>query len=100
MRSLSIFTGVFIVCQSALGGTVQQRLLNDRTFKLFAVIFRITQAPNGSVTDVQLAGTHDVRWEHEHPGVSKRTQVAIPKTYIVAATKKIRATRYSLLKHS
>jgi hypothetical protein len=33
-------------------------------------------------------------------GVSKRAQVAIPKTYIVAATKKIRATRYSLLKRS
>jgi hypothetical protein len=99
-RSLFVGTSVFFVCVSIFAGTVQQRLLRDRSFKLYAVIFRITQAPSGSVTNVQLAGAHDVRWEHEHPGISRQAQIDIPKAYLAAATKKIRATRYSLLKHT
>jgi len=100
MRTVVVCLAVLIVCGWATAGTVQDRFLGDRTFKLYAVVFKLTQAPDGSVTDVQLAGAHDIRWEHEHPGMSKRVPIEVPKRYIAAASKKIRATRYSLLKHS
>ena len=67
---------------------------------MYAVIFKITQAPDGSVVDVQLASTHDVRYEHEHPREKRSAPGSVPKKYLAAATKKIRGTRYSLFKHN
>jgi hypothetical protein len=100
MRTLVVCLGALLMCGSIIAGTVQERFLGQRTFKLYAVVFKITQAPDGLVTDVQLAGAHDIRWEHEHPGVSRRVPIDIPQRYIAAASNRIRATRYALLKHS
>jgi hypothetical protein len=101
MRTLLAAIAVLLLFRLAVAGTVQQRLANDRTFKLYVATFKITQAPDGSVTDVQLAPAVDVRWQHEHPRAPVRpVQVSIPRTYIAAAVKKIRAKRWSLFKHS
>ena len=100
MRASVIGIAAFLICTSTFAGTIQQRFLRDRSFALYSVIFKITQAPSGSVTDVQFASTHDIRYEHEHPGEKRPARIPIPKSYLAAATKKIRATRYSLLKNN
>ena len=100
MRIFVMGLAALVVCGATIAGTVQDRFLGERRFKLYVVVFKLTQAPDGSVTDVQLAGAHDIRWEHEHPGISKRVPIDIPQRYIAAATKRIRATRYSLLEHT
>src|SRR5215212_487821 len=99
MRALFVVVNVVLACASTFGGTVQDRFLRDRAFPLYSVVFKITQAATGSVTDVQLASTHDIRYEHEHPGAKRPAPMPIPKSYLAAAIKKIRGTRYSLLKN-
>jgi|SRR6266403_2076030 len=101
MRALLLAGWILVLCRSAFAGTVQQRLANDPAFKLYVATFKITQAANGAVTDVQLAPTVDVRWQHEHPRAPiTPAQVSIPRTYIAAAVKKIRSKRWPLFKHS
>ena len=92
---------VLLLCRLVVAGTVQQRLASDPAFRLYVATFKITQAPDGSLTDVRLAPAVDVRWQHEHPRAPiTPAQVNIPKTYIAAAVKKIRAKRWPLFKHS
>jgi len=101
MRTLLAAITVLLLCRLAVAGTVQQRLANDPAFKLYVAIFKITQAANGSIMDVQLAPAVDVRWQHEHTTAPTRpVQVSIPRTYVAAAVKKIRAKHWSLFKHS
>jgi hypothetical protein len=101
MRTLLAAIIVLLLLRLAVAGTVQQRLANDRAFKLYVATFKITQAPDGSVTDMQLAPAVDVRWQHDHPKAPIRpARVSIPRTYIAAAVKKIRAKRWPLFKHS
>jgi len=101
MRTLIVGIALLLLCGLAVGATVQQRLVNDRAFKLYVAIFKVTQAPNGSRTDVQLDGAVDVRWQHEHPKAPMtRVQVNLPKPYIATAAKKIRAKHWPLYKHS
>ncbi|HEX7517355.1 MAG TPA: hypothetical protein VF345_08730 [Chthoniobacterales bacterium] len=101
MRTPLTAITVLLLCRLAVAGTVQQRLANDPAFKLYAAIFKITQAANGSITDVQLTPAVDVRWQQEHPTAPpKPVQVSIPKTYVAAAVKTIRAKRWPLFKHS
>jgi hypothetical protein len=101
MRALFGAIVVLLLCRVAGAGTIQERLANDPAFKLYVATFKITQAADGSITDVQLAAAVDVRWQHEHPNAPvKAAQVNIPKTYVAVAVKKIRAKRWSLFKHS
>ena len=90
-----------LLCRLAVAGTVQQRLKNDQAFKLYVATFKITQAPDGSLTDVLLAPVVDVRWQHEHPKAAMTpAKVTIPRRYIATAVKKIRTKRWPLYKRS
>ncbi len=100
MRILVVTTAL-LMCYSARAGTIQQRLLKDRAFKLYATTFKITQAEDGSTIRIQPADVViDVRWQHEHPDRTPQEHVMLPKTYIAAAVKKLRARRWPLYKHS
>jgi hypothetical protein len=100
MRIPVVITAL-LVCHAAPAGTIQQRLLKDRAFKLYAITFKITQAPDGSTIDVRPASVViDVRWRHEHPDQTRQEHVTLPKAYIAASVKKLRATRWPLYKHS
>ena len=99
MRLLVVITAL-LMCNSARAGTVQQRLLNDRAFKLYVTTWKITQAANGLTIDVQPADVViDARWQHEHPGQTRQEHVTLPKTYIAAAVKRLRVKRWPLYKH-
>jgi hypothetical protein len=101
MRALLVGISILLLCNSAFAGTIQQRLENDRAFKLYVAIFKVTQAPNGSLTDVQPTPSVDVRWQHDHPKAPiTPVNVSIPKTYVATAVKKIRAKHWPLYKHS
>jgi hypothetical protein len=101
VRTLLAAISVLLLCGVAVAGTVQQRLAHDPAFKLYVTTFKITQAPDGSVIDVQLSPAVDVRWQHEHPRAPiTAAHVSIPRTYIAAAVKKIRAKHWPLYKHS
>jgi hypothetical protein len=101
MRMLLAAISVLLLCRVAVAGTVQQRLARDPGFKLYVATFKITQAPDGSVTDVQLAPAVDVRWQHEHPRAPiTPAHVTIPRTYIATAVKKIRGKHWPLYKDS
>jgi hypothetical protein len=101
MRTLLVGLSFLAVCRSGIAGTVQQRLVNDPTFKLYVAIFKVTQAPNGSITDVQLTPSVDVRWQHEHPKAPiASVKIDIPKRFVATAVKKIRAKHWPLYKHS
>lgn len=100
MRILLVTITVLLLCRSALAGTVQQRLLNDRAFKLYVTVFKITLAPDGSVADIRPAGVVDARWQHEHPGQTRDEHVTLPKRYIAVAVKKLRSEHWSPAKHS
>src|SRR2546423_7898684 len=101
MRILLATIIVSLLCSAAVARTVEQRLAEDRAFKLYVAIFKITQAPDGSLTNVQLTPSVDVRWQHEHPNADpKPVHVNIPKTYVAAAVKRIRAKHWPLFKNS
>lgn len=101
MRALLVGVSFLLLCSSAFAGTVQQRLLNDPTFKLYVAIFKVTQAPDGSITDVQLTPAVDVRWQHEHPRAPiTPVKINIPTRFVTTAVKKIRAKHWPLYKHS
>jgi len=101
MRTLLAAITVLVLCGVAVAGTVQQRLVSDPAFKLYVAIFKVTQAADGSVADVQVTPSVDVRWQHAHPTADPRpVNVKIPKTYVAAAVKRIRAKYRSLAKHS
>jgi hypothetical protein len=52
------------------------------------------------VTDVKLTPSVDLRWQQAHPTADPRpVNVKIPKTYVAAAVKRIRARYRSLAKH-
>jgi hypothetical protein len=101
MRALLVAGSILLLCRSAFAGTVQKRLENDLTFKLYVAIFKVTQAPNGSITDVQSTPSVDVRWQREHPQApTTPVKISIPKTFVATAVKKIRAKHWPLYKHS
>jgi hypothetical protein len=101
MRTLLAAITVLLLFRLAVADTVQQHLENDRAFKLYVATFKVTQAPDGSITDVQLAPVVDVRWQHEHPKAAMTpAQVTIPRRYFATAVKKIRAKRWPLYKRS
>src|SRR5207248_1023157 len=93
MRAVIIVSGMLLLCGSVVASTIAQHFFRDPSFKLYSVIFRVTQAPDGSVTDVHFVEANDIRWQHEHPGAKMRQQIVIPQSYITGATKKARATR-------
>ena len=101
MRTLLAAITVLVLCGAAVAGTVQQRLAGDPAFKLYVAIFKVTQAADGSVTDVQPTPSVDVRWQNAHPAADPRpVNVKIPRTYVAAAVKKIRAKYRSLATRS
>jgi hypothetical protein len=101
VRTLLSAITVLVLCRVAVAGTVQQRLASDPAFKLYVTIFQVTQASDGSVTDVKLTPSVDLRWQQAHPTADPRpVNVKIPKTYVAAAVKRIRARYRFLAKHS
>jgi hypothetical protein len=101
MRVLIIGFALSVLCRLSAADTIAHRVKSDPAFKLYATIFKITQAPDGSLTDVQLAGTLDAGWQHEHPKAPlRRVQVNIPKMWLAKAAKKLRAKHWPLYKHS